>query len=187
VRYLHADIETVERTEIIRDLASASFDVLVGINLLREGLDMPEVSLVAILDADKEGFCGRTTRSSRRSGARRATSMAGRSCTPTRSPVDGAGAGGNQPRRPPAGRVQPGAWHHSEGNPEVGADIMEGAPRDRAHARWTQAGGKGETPRRRTAAGDSRAPDQELEAEMFKRARNLEFEQAASCATRSIG
>ncbi len=56
VRYLHSDIGTVERTEIIRDLRLGEFDVLVGINLLREGLDMPEVSLVAILDADKEGF-----------------------------------------------------------------------------------------------------------------------------------
>ena len=56
VRYLHSDIETVERVEIIRDLRLGVFDVLVGINLLREGLDMPEVSLVAILDADKEGF-----------------------------------------------------------------------------------------------------------------------------------
>ncbi|HKS93284.1 MAG TPA: excinuclease ABC subunit UvrB [Gammaproteobacteria bacterium] len=56
VRYLHSDIETVERTEIIRDLRLGAFDVLVGINLLREGLDLPEVSLVAILDADKEGF-----------------------------------------------------------------------------------------------------------------------------------
>ena len=56
VRYLHADVDTVERVEIIRDLRAGKFDVLVGINLLREGLDMPEVSLVAILDADKEGF-----------------------------------------------------------------------------------------------------------------------------------
>ena len=56
VRYLHSDIDTVERVEIIRDLRTGVFDVLVGINLLREGLDMPEVSLVAILDADKEGF-----------------------------------------------------------------------------------------------------------------------------------
>jgi excinuclease ABC subunit B len=56
VRYLHSDIETVERVEILRDLRLGVFDVLVGINLLREGLDMPEVSLVAILDADKEGF-----------------------------------------------------------------------------------------------------------------------------------
>jgi excinuclease ABC subunit B len=56
VRYLHSDIDTVERVEIIRDLRLGAFDVLVGINLLREGLDIPEVSLVAILDADKEGF-----------------------------------------------------------------------------------------------------------------------------------
>ena len=56
VRYLHSDIDTVERIEILRDLRLGNFDVLVGINLLREGLDLPEVSLVAILDADKEGF-----------------------------------------------------------------------------------------------------------------------------------
>jgi excinuclease ABC subunit B len=56
IRYLHSDIDTLERMEIIRDLRLGEFDVLVGINLLREGLDIPEVSLVAILDADKEGF-----------------------------------------------------------------------------------------------------------------------------------
>jgi excinuclease ABC subunit B len=56
VRYLHSDVDTIERVEILRDLRLGSFDVLVGINLLREGLDIPEVSLVAILDADKEGF-----------------------------------------------------------------------------------------------------------------------------------
>jgi excinuclease ABC subunit B len=56
VRYLHSDIETLERIKILRDLRRGEFDVLVGINLLREGLDLPEVSLVAILDADKEGF-----------------------------------------------------------------------------------------------------------------------------------
>ena len=57
VRYLHSDIDTVERMEIIRDLRLGEFDVLVGINLLRESLDIPEVSLVAILDADKKAFC----------------------------------------------------------------------------------------------------------------------------------
>jgi excinuclease ABC subunit B len=62
VRYLHSDVETLERIEILRDLRRGEFDVLVGINLLREGLDLPEVSLVAILDADKEGFL-RSTRS----------------------------------------------------------------------------------------------------------------------------
>src|SRR5207249_12088981 len=56
VRYLHSEVDTVQRIEIIRDLRLGEFDVLVGINLLREGLDLPEVSLVAILDADKEGF-----------------------------------------------------------------------------------------------------------------------------------
>jgi excinuclease ABC subunit B len=75
VRYLHSDISTLERMDIIRDLRMGKFDVLVGINLLREGLDIPEVSLVAILDADKEGFlrsarsliqtCGRTARNVR--------------------------------------------------------------------------------------------------------------------------
>src|SRR5439155_25625424 len=72
VRYLHSDVETLDRIEIIRDLRRGEFDVLVGINLLREGLDLPEVSLEAILDADKEGFlraersliqtCGRAAR-----------------------------------------------------------------------------------------------------------------------------
>src|SRR5262249_47696746 len=56
VRYLHSDIDTLERVEIIRELRRGAFDVLIGINLLREGLDIPEVSLVAILDADKEGY-----------------------------------------------------------------------------------------------------------------------------------
>lgn len=62
VRYLHSDIDTLERIEIIRDLRQGVFDVLVGINLLREGLDIPECSLVAILDADKEGFYARRAR-----------------------------------------------------------------------------------------------------------------------------
>src|SRR4029079_12037766 len=56
VKYLHSDIDTLERIEILRDLRLGHFDVLIGINLLREGLDLPEVSLVAIMDADKEGF-----------------------------------------------------------------------------------------------------------------------------------
>ena len=78
VRYLHSEIDTLERIEILRDLRLGEFDVLVGINLLREGLDLPEVSLVAILDADKEGFLrgetsliqtiGRAARNVRRQG-----------------------------------------------------------------------------------------------------------------------
>ena len=61
VRYLHSDIDTLQRVELLRQLRLGEFDVLVGINLLREGLDLPEVSLVAILDADKEGFLRSTT------------------------------------------------------------------------------------------------------------------------------
>jgi excinuclease ABC subunit B len=60
VRYLHSDVETLERVELLRGLRRGEYDVLVGINLLREGLDLPEVSLVAILDADKEGFLRET-------------------------------------------------------------------------------------------------------------------------------
>ena len=83
VRYLHSDIVTVERTEIIRDLRLGAFDVLVGINLLREGLDMPEVSLVAILDADKEGFLRSDRSLIQTMGGRHATSTARQFCTPT--------------------------------------------------------------------------------------------------------
>ncbi len=77
VRYLHSDVDTVERVEIIRDLRAGVFDVLVGINLLREGLDMPEVSLIAILDADKEGFL-RSTRSLIQTIGRAARNMHGK-------------------------------------------------------------------------------------------------------------
>jgi len=58
VRYIHSEVETIERVEILKDLRAGEFDVLVGINLLREGIDLPEVSFIAILDADKIGFCG---------------------------------------------------------------------------------------------------------------------------------
>ena len=77
VRYLHSDIDTIERVEIIRDLRKGVFDVLVGINLLREGLDLPEVSLVAILDADREGFL-RSTRSLIQTTGRAARNVEGR-------------------------------------------------------------------------------------------------------------
>jgi excinuclease ABC subunit B len=77
VRYLHSDIETLERVRILRDLRKGEFDVLVGINLLREGLDLPEVSLVAILDADKEGFL-RSERSLIQTAGRTARNLNGR-------------------------------------------------------------------------------------------------------------
>lgn len=77
VRYLHSDVHTLERVEIIRDLRLGEFDVLIGVNLLREGLDIPEVSLVAILDADKEGFL-RSERSLIQTSGRAARNIAGK-------------------------------------------------------------------------------------------------------------
>jgi excinuclease ABC subunit B len=77
VRYLHSDVDTIERIELIRDFRKGVFDVLVGINLLREGLDIPECSLVAILDADKEGFL-RSHRSLIQTSGRAARNLAGR-------------------------------------------------------------------------------------------------------------
>src|SRR5207253_1396727 len=76
IRYLHSDIETLERIEILRDLRTGEFDVLVGVNLLREGLDLPEVSLIAILDADKEGFL-RSERSLMQTAGRTARNVEG--------------------------------------------------------------------------------------------------------------
>lgn len=87
VRYMHSDIDTLERIEIIRDLRLGAFDVLVGINLLREGLDIPECGFVAILDADKEGFLRLRPRWSRPSAAPPVTSTARSSSMPTRSPA----------------------------------------------------------------------------------------------------
>ena len=85
VHYLHSEVDTIERVEILRDLRLGVYDVVVGINLLREGIDLPEVSLVAILDADKQGFCAPSKRSSRPSGVRRATSTGMSSCMRTKS------------------------------------------------------------------------------------------------------
>ena len=119
VRYLHSDIETVERVEIIRDLRLGKFDVLVGINLLREGLDMPEVSLVAILDADKEGFL-RSEGSLIQTIGRAARHVNGRAILYADQIT-----GSIQPRRrrdePPsrqAARVQRRAWHHTAIDPQ---------------------------------------------------------------------
>jgi len=84
VRYLHSEIDAIERVEILRALRKGEFNVLVGINLLREGLDLPEVSLVAILDADKEGFLRSETSLIQTAGRAGASSeRRGSSCTPT--------------------------------------------------------------------------------------------------------
>ena len=141
VRYLHSDIETVERVEIIRDLRLGKFDVLVGINLLREGLDMPEVALVAILDADKEGFLRSTGALIQTIG--RAARNVQRPRDPLRGPrhrLDAAGA--RRDRSPPrqADRIQPRARHHAAVDRQGRAGHHGRRPR-----RWRQGG----APRRR--------------------------------------
>jgi len=180
VRYLHSDIETVERTEIIRDLRRGEFDVLVGINLLREGLDMPEVSLVAILDADKEGFL-RSGGSLIQTIGRAARNVNGTAIlyadTVTRSmqfAID------ETERR----RAKQMAYNEAHGiKPETirkaVADVMEGA-REAGLKRVRK--GRVSEPR---PAYEAMSPAElmkkiaRLEQEMFRHARELEFEEAA--------
>src|SRR5271170_4258434 len=175
VRYLHADIETVERTEIIRDLRLGKFDVLVGINLLREGLDMPEVSLVAILDADKEGFL-RSEGSLVQTIGRAARNLQGKAILYADVRTGSIERAIAETDRRRGKQIEFNAQHGITPRSIVKAvgDVMEGA-------RSVQEG----------EALDARAsyalmaPDQalkrikKLEAEMMKLARNLEFEQAA--------
>jgi excinuclease ABC subunit B len=186
VRYLHSDIETVERVEIIRDLRLGEFDVLVGINLLREGLDMPEVSLVAILDADKEGFL-RSDRSLIQTIGRGARHLDGRAILYA-DKITGSmeRAIAETDRR----REKQVAHNKKHGIIPMGVeksvqDIMEGARR-----MPTRAKGKGRKVADQTA---SYAADmaklspaamarklQQLEGQMHEHAKNLEFEEAAA-------
>ena len=178
VRYLHADIETVERTEIIRDLRLGKFDVLVGINLLREGLDLPEVALVAILDADKEGFLRsdnsliQTIGRAARNLHARAIMYADRVTGSMQRAIDET----NRRRRK---QLEYNVRHGitPRGIQKAVTDIMEGA-RAVAPAPAQKRGGKSRTP------ADLRPEAlvkeiKKLETEMYKRARNLEFEDAA--------
>ena len=120
VRYLHSDIDTVERVEIIRDLRLGEFDVLVGINLLREGLDIPEVSLVAILDADKEGFL-RAERSLIQTIGRAARHINGMAILYADKMTDSmkAAIGETERRRDEADRVEREDGHHADRRPEA--------------------------------------------------------------------
>ena len=115
VRYLHSDIETLERIEILRDLRRGAFDVLVGINLLREGLDLPEVSLVAILDADKEGFL-RSGGSLIQTSGRAARNVNGRVIMYADTVTDSMRQCLNETERRRAiqARLQRGARHHAD-------------------------------------------------------------------------
>jgi excinuclease ABC subunit B len=184
VRYLHSDVDTVERVEIIRDLRLGKFDVLVGINLLREGLDMPEVSLVAILDADKEGFL-RSTGSLIQTIGRAARNLRGKAILYADQMTRSMKAAIEETDRRRAKQVEYNAEHgivpRSTVRPIV--DILEGA-RDAANDEPTRRG-KG----RRVAepAEDYRSLSQAqiaarlkaLETRMYQHARDLEFEDAA--------
>ena len=126
VRYLHSDIDTLERIEIVRDLRLGKFDVLVGINLLREGLDIPECGLVAILDADKEGYL-RSETSLIQTIGRAARNVEGR-VDALRRHDDQEPEGGHRRDRPPArqaGGLERGARHHAAEHQERINDIIQ--------------------------------------------------------------
>jgi excinuclease ABC subunit B len=184
VRYLHSDVETVERVEIIRDLRLGKFDVLVGINLLREGLDMPEVSLVAILDADKEGFL-RSDNSLIQTMGRAARNANGRVILYADTITGSMRRAMDETQR--RREVQM-AFNKQHGfTPRTirkhVQDVMEGARAD------TDFGYK---PGKKSRGAETAAPNlrmlspeqivreiKRLEAQMYKHARNLEFEEAA--------
>ncbi|MCG5501536.1 excinuclease ABC subunit UvrB [Ectothiorhodospira lacustris] len=182
VRYLHSDIDTVERVEIIRDLRLGEFDVLVGINLLREGLDMPEVSLVAILDADKEGFL-RSERSLIQTIGRAARNLNGKAILYADTITGSMRRAMDETTRRRDKQI---AHNQAHGITPRGvqkriADIMEGA----------YAGGAMAAPKRhakvaeeevryaRLSTRDMLKEISRLEARMLEHARNLEFEEAA--------
>ncbi len=180
VRYLHSDIDTVERVEIIRDLRLGAFDVLVGINLLREGLDMPEVSLVAILDADKEGFL-RADHSLIQTMGRAARNARGKAILYADKITGSMERAMEETRRRRDKQIAHNEKHGIEPKTVYKQirDIMEGA-------RDSQSGSRGRK-KVAEAGADYRnlSPEQaskkitELESQMYESAKNLEFEQAA--------
>ena len=183
VRYLHSDIDTVERIEIVRDLRLSEFDVLVGINLLREGLDMPEVALVAILDADKEGFL-RSERSLIQTIGRAARNPKGRAILYGDKITDSMRRAIEETERRRAKQI---AFNQAHGITPKGlnkkvSDILEDSPYTPRSAR------KGQRKVAEASAtydvtaltpGEAAKLMKRLEKEMYTAAKNLEFEQAA--------
>jgi len=181
VRYLHSDIETVERVEILRDLRLGEFDVLVGINLLREGLDLPEVSLVAILDADKEGFL-RSDRSLIQTVGRAARNLSGRAILyADRITGSMERAMGEMDRR----RAVQVAYNTEHGIVPAGiqkavADIMEGAyASSQAKVRLHRKGADRTREFAHLSTDQLISEVKVMEEKMYDHARDLEFEQAA--------
>lgn len=185
VRYLHSDIDTVERVEIIRDLRLGTFDVLVGINLLREGLDMPEVSLVAILDADKEGFL-RSERSLIQTIGRAARNLNGRAILYADAITGSMQRAIDETERRREKQI---AFNEAHGIVPKSVvkditDILEGAtvPGARSKKRKGMAKAAEESAR---YEGELRTPGEitkrikQLEDKMMQYARDLEFEAAA--------
>jgi len=184
VRYLHSDIDTVERVEIIRDLRLGEFDVLVGINLLREGLDIPEVSLVAVLDADKEGFL-RAERSLIQTIGRAARHINGTAILYADRETDSMRAAIGETERRRAKQV---AWNAKMGITPKG---VEKRIKDMIDGVYDPEEGKKELKAAQTRAKYEAMGDKDLEKElkllekqMIDAARNLEFEKAAELRDR---
>jgi excinuclease ABC subunit B len=183
VRYLHSDIDTVERVEIIRDLRLGEFDVLVGINLLREGLDMPEVSLVAIFDADKEGFL-RSEQSLIQTIGRAARNLEGKAVLYADKITGSMQRAMDETERRRALQVEHNKQHGITPKSIVKeiADIMEGAYAATGKNRRDRKAAENEAAYNLNAGQPIENIAKEikrLEEKMYQHARNLEFEEAA--------
>ncbi|WP_334135691.1 excinuclease ABC subunit UvrB, partial [Tepidimonas sp.] len=182
VRYLHSDVDTVERVEIIRDLRLGTFDVLVGINLLREGLDIPEVSLVAILDADKEGFL-RAERSLIQTIGRAARNLNGMAILYADTVTDSMRRAIDETERRRAKQLAYNAAHGvtPRGVTKRIKDLIDGVVSDRAaEAQQRQQQVQAEAAALQELDEKALAREiKRLEKQMLEHARNLEFEAAA--------